>query len=343
MRKMKKCMLAATLVCGTTMVFTSCSSNDDNPIPPTSEETGTPDYSNKDNWMKLPEQTKPFDTFYVYPPVFYDNSEGAPLVCDIDEKKMHAGAPVIYEEQGPAFETSTNVFAPYYRQMNLAIGSKATNEEREKTLTGKPLEDLCATLDYYFENYNQGRPFMFAGHSQGSQMISYILSEYMGKHPEYLSRMIAAYVIGYSITDDYLAKNKHLKFAKGADDTGVIISWNTEGPGNKDKKNFVVLDGAISINPINWKLDDTYAPASENLGARIKNETTGEYEIIPEAADARIDTERGVVVTTTTVVKPIDESLGLGFGPESFHEQDYTLYFNNLKENVAKRCAAYNL
>ena len=293
--------------------------------------------------MKLPEQVKPYDTFYIYPSVFYDNSEGVPIVCDIDEKKMDAGAPVIYEEQGPTFETSTNVFAPYYRQMNLAIGSKATPEEREKTLTGTPLEDLCAALDYYFENYNHGRPFIFAGHSQGSQMISYIFSKYMGEHPEYLNRMIAAYVIGYSITDDYLAKNKHLKFAEGAEDTGVIISWNTEGTGNKDKKNFVVLDGAISINPINWKRDDTYAPASENLGARIKNETTGEYEIIPEAADARVDTERGVVVTTTNVVKPIDESLGLGFGPESFHEQDYTLYFNNLKENVAKRCAAYKV
>ena len=63
MRKMKKWMKAAILICGTAMVFTSCSSNDDNPIPPTNEEAKTPDYSNKDNWMKLPEPTKPYDTF----------------------------------------------------------------------------------------------------------------------------------------------------------------------------------------------------------------------------------------------------------------------------------------
>ena len=343
MRKSEKWMLAAILICGTQTVLTSCSSEKDNPAPanPENEEAKAPDYSDKNNWLALPEPTKPYDTFYIYPSVFYDNSKGAPIVCDIDEKKMHAGAPVMLEEQGPAFDTSTNVFAPYYRQMNLALAAGATDEEKERILNGTPLGDLYSALDYYFENYNQGRPFMFAGHSQGSQMISYILSKYMGEHPEYLSRMIAAYVVGYSITDNYLAKNKHLKFAEGADDTGVIISWNTEGPGNKGKRNFVVLDGAISINPINWKRDDTYAPASENLGARIKNETTGEYEIIPEAADARVDTERGVVVTTTTVVKPIDESLGLGFGPESFHEQDYTLYFNNIKANVAARVAAY--
>ena len=29
------------------------------------------------------------------------------------------------------------------------------------------------------------------------------------------------------------------------------------------------------------------------------------------------------------------------FGPHSFHEDDYTLYYNNLKSNVAKRIAAY--
>lgn len=45
------------------------------------------------------------------------------------------------------------------------------------------------------------------------------------------------YVIGYSAADDFLIKNPHLKFAQGADDTGVIIPYNTEDvdtwvPGN---------------------------------------------------------------------------------------------------------------
>ena len=32
MRKMKKCMMAAILICGTTMALTSCSDKDDNPV-----------------------------------------------------------------------------------------------------------------------------------------------------------------------------------------------------------------------------------------------------------------------------------------------------------------------
>ena len=334
--------LAAILICGTTMGFTSCVGKD-NPVStnPKNEKPAASDYSKKANWLSLPDRTKPYDTFYIYPSAYEDYNEGAPVIGSIGDKGMHAGAHAFFEEQATAYENSTNVFAPYYRQMNFAAVMKATAEERNKILSGVPLQDLYAALDYYFEHYNEGRPFILAGHSQGSQMLTYILSEYMSKHPKYYKRMIAAYVIGYSITDSFLAKNKHLKFAEKADDTGVIISWNTEGPGNKNQKNFVVVDGAISINPLNWKRDDTYAPASENLGARFKNQTTGKFEIIPEAADAKVDTERGVVVTTTKVIDPIDDTLGMGFGPDSFHHADYSLYYNNIKANVAERCAAY--
>ena len=140
-----------------------------------------------------------------------------------------------------------------------------------------------------------------------------MLKHYFSEHPEYYERMVTAYVIGLSVTQDDLDAYPHLKFATGESDTGVIVSWNTEGPKNvaENAHNVVVLPGVISINPINWKLDETYAPASENLGSLMLNEETYEYEITDF------------------------------FGPQSFHEDDYTLYFNNLKANVAKRVAAY--
>ena len=78
--------------------------------------------------------------------------------------------------------------------------------------------------------------------------------------------MIAAYVIGYSVTKDYLAQNTHLKFAAGANDTGVIVSYNTEAP-VVSGDNPVLLDGGISINPISWTLDETLAVAGNNLGS----------------------------------------------------------------------------
>lgn len=339
MKKVIQWMKTAALVCGALAVLTSCNNNNDKPVPTNqeSEQSKAPDYSDKNNWMKLPEATKDVDCFYVYPTEYNDASEGASTFADINDTNMRTTAGRTYLVQGTAFEEVANVFAPYYRQVNMQALISLSITERNAALSSIPKTDILAAIDYYFKNLNGGRPFILASHSQGSIMQSFVLAEYMKAHPEYLKRMIAAYVIGYSITKDYLKVNPHLKFAEGSDDTGVIISYNTEAAGNEN--NIVVLPDAISINPINWKRDDTYASAEENLGGYLFNYETKKLEIVPHAADAQIDLKRGVVITTTKVVEPVS---GLtAFGTGSYHENDYDLYYNNIKANVAKRVAAY--
>ena len=297
---------------------------------------GTPsDYSKKDNWMAVPEITHEVDTFYLYPTCYLDDSEAAKEVCDIDNEAVRERAQDVYENQATVFEESTNVFAPYYRQSNINRVSGMDNKELEEFQMNEQRTDVYAALDYYFEHYNNGRPFVLAGHSQGSIMTKIVLGEYMEAHPEYYERMVAAYVIGYSITSDWLKEHSYLKFAEGADDTGVIVSWNTEGPANKGQKNIVVENGAISINQVNWKRDDTYASADENLGSRILNKETGTYEIKKGIADAQLDIERGVVICTAEKVEySAAEEL---FGTASLHNNDYAFYYENLRENVKAR------
>lgn len=160
----------------------------------------------------------------------------------------------------------------------------------------------------------------------------------MTKHPEALKRMVAAYPIGYAVTKDFLARTG-LKFAEGATDTGVIVSWNTEGPANKGANNCTLAPGGISINPINWKRDDTYAPVKENLGS-----LTVEGKLVtPGIADARVDTVRGAVIVTTVDAKlyAIPADGAALFGPESYHLHDYGFFYNNLKKNIADRIAAF--
>ena len=338
MRKLRMWINAAILICGTTMLFNSCSNKDDNPVPPNPEsEDKAPDYSDKNNWLRQPEATKDVDVFYVYPTEYVDDSEGASMFADINNEILREAWETVYQMQATVYEESANVFAPYYRQVNMAAAMKLPSEELNATFASTPKEDVFAALDYYFEHLNGGRPFILASHSQGSIMQSFVLAEYMKKHPELQKRMIAAYVIGYSITEDYLKANPHLKFAEGADDTGVIISYNTESAGNEN--NIVVLPGAISINPINWKRDETYASAEENLGGYIPNEELGKMENVPHPADAQVNLERGVVITTTKAMKPMPGPVPFGNG--SFHSGDYALYYYNIKANVATRIAAY--
>ena len=295
------------------------------------------DYSDPGNWLSLPKKPeKNVDVIFLYPTVYGTMTEAAEDMAYIDDMSMRIGAALTAATQASVFEESCNVFIPYYRQFTVdaLLEMDASYPQLMEYCVS---QDIYRMLDYYFKYENQGRPFLLAGHSQGSLWLTYVLEDYMAKHPEYLTNMVAAYVIGYSVTEDYLARNPHLKFAEGSDDTGVIVSYNTEGPGNQDQYNCVVREGAVAINPINWKRSDSYASVEENLGS-----LNGEGELGPGLADARIDPERGVVVCESIDTVPeLQAAMAEYFGPESYHLQDYSLYYGNLQKNVADRIAAF--
>ncbi len=183
------------------------------------------DYSYADNWLMIPEEiTKEVDTFYVYPTIVTNTLDIAPAIVDIDDPIMRVGAYDTYVKNATAFEESTNVFAPFYRQTNMAAVADLRGQELEDFHKQEQRTDIYAALDYYFEHYNEGRPFILAGHSQGSILLKIALEEYFRLHPEYYERMVAAYLVGFSVTEQDLQNYPHLKFAKGPDDTGVIIS-----------------------------------------------------------------------------------------------------------------------
>jgi hypothetical protein len=308
------------------------------------------DYSKKESWYQIPEITKDIDTFYIYATEYILGSleEGAPDYATLDNAEMLEGVKVEYRDHASAFADSTNVFLPYYRQSGLRYAGEIFNKtgNADAAFIGMPYDDITAALDYYFENCNGGRPFIIAGHSQGSAMVLLLLRTYFKDHPEYYKRMVAAYTIGYSVTKDYLAANPHLKFATGESDTGVIIAWNTEGPKNVETNahNVVVLPNTMSINPLNWKLDETYAPASLNMGSIVLDEKTGEPSIEDIGADAQINLARGVVVTHAKLAPVPEEVARVSasfFGPDGRHAYDYMYYYKNIKANVAKRVAAY--
>ena len=338
---MKKKFFVLVMVVALVVSLTAC-------VGASAAKTAAPDYSKKDSWCRIPEITKDVDTFFIYPTEYMGFNEGDPDYATLDNAEMRAGAEGCYILQASAYADATNVFMPFYRQSSLRHAGdvwKATGNN-EGALSGIPYDDIVAALEYYFENCNNGRPFILAAHSQGSAIAKLVLKKYFKEHPDYYKRMVAAYVIGFAVAKDELEANPHLKFATGESDTGVIVSWNTEGPKNMEQNvmTAVLLPNAISINPLNWKLDDTYAPASMNLGSLVLDEKAGKVEIGDVGADAQVIPSRGVVVTNAKV-EPMPEELAKVatefFGPDGRHESDYSFYYNNIKDNVAKRIAAF--
>lgn len=304
----------------------------------------TIDYSNKSNWYKIPEITKEYDTFYIYSTVYFGANEGDPDYATLDNAEMLDGLVVEHAIKSSVFEESTNLFIPLYHQSGMKHAADAFVKDGtiEAALTGTPYGNICDALDYYFEHFNNGRPFIIAGHSQGSAILRLVLKGYFKEHPDYYKRMVAAYAIGYSITKDDLEANPHMKFASGETDTGVIISWHAEGPRNVEANvpipGVAILKNGLSINPLNWKRDDTYAPASLNKGSIVIDYTTGATEIRDIGGDAQVCTARGTVITNADAIP--NEMTDLA-GPQSYHQDDYAIFYNNIKDNVAKRIAAF--
>ena len=214
---------------------------------------------------------KPVDVFYLYPTV-WNRAEPVGLDYRCHRRPEDAkGAAFALQTQASAFDGVANVYAPYYRQAGSDV-LNMTLQERDKIINGVPTADALAAFDYYITHFNAGRPFILAGHSQGSNLLVNVLSSYLSKHADVARRMVAAYVIGYSVTSDYLSRNPHLTFATRADDVGVIVSYNTQSPGMTGT-NPVVEPGALASTRSTWTRTEDLAPAQSSLGSMMPQPT----------------------------------------------------------------------
>ena len=311
-----------------------------------SHETVKPtDYSKSTSWLARPSQRQyAADVIYFYPTAYIRTKpETEPLICDIDNASMKAAAIDIYKKQALVFETAADIYAPFYRQIDGKYALALSEDKKDALLAGVPLADAEAALDYYFDHYNDGRPYILAAHSQGSNVLRLLLADYMKKHPDRYKNMVAAYVLGYSIDRDYLNANKNLKFAEGAKDTGVIISYNTEAPvviGNDP----VWLPGSVAINPLSWTRSEERASSADNLGSLTKELDDGTVSLeIPGIADAYINPDRCTVVCSTVdqAKYEMPKAMSPIFGSGIYHGCDYSFYFMNIRQNARDRIKAF--
>lgn len=294
-------------------------------------------YADDINWLSKPSPEKAVDIFYVYPTVWSKDICYGLNSCPIDYPMMRRGAVFAYNRQATAFETVGNIFAPFYRQLDADYTLGLPEESRWEAIKNTPAKDVIEAFDYYITHLNTDRPFILAGHSQGSSVLLVLLADYMQQHPDVYERMIAAYVIGYPVTKEFLAKNSHLKFATGADDTGVIISYNTQSPKVLPGANPVVAKNVgLVINPISWTTTETVAPISEGLGSFMPDPKTRIFSKAPQCADAKIDKKQGVLICNTVdelVMFQLSSAMGLGV----YHSCDYSFYYFNIRQNAENR------
>ena len=292
----------------------------------------TPDYAHSTSWIAFPANPDqfPVDIFWVYPTILSDNEH---WLMDITSEPLLKKAKGTLVKQASVFSGQANLYAPLYRQMNMAALSLPPEEMN--TLQNYGMEDVWNAFTYYLANLNNGRPFILAGHSQGSDILVELAKKHWGSIGAERN-LVAAYTIGWSITHGDLKENPALTMCESAEQTNCFISYNSVAAGRQKAAPTITMD-AVVVNPLTWTTDETVAPASLNLGARFFNDD-GTTETIPHFASAQA-IDSGLVVQAQDPGR-ID-CTSLGFPAGVYHFYDYSLFFDNLRDNVGKRIAAF--
>lgn len=295
-----------------------------------SQKSEAVDYSNKENWAYYAQgEGKEADLFLICPTV--DMGKDGEFNMSMDDEETKANFLGALNMERGIYEDSATMYAPYYRQMTFPVYSMS--DEEMKPYLETAYQDVAAAFEYYFDNCNNGRPIILAGFSQGSQLMMMLMEEYFDD-ARYSDRLVAAYCIGWRVTEEDIAQNPHLVMAQGESDTGVIISFNSEAEGIEES--IIVPEGmkTIGINPLNWKTDSTPADRSLNEGACFTDYSGAINQETAQMTGAYLDEERGTLRIMD--VDPADYSNSL-FPDGVYHLYDYQFFYRNLQRNVAVR------
>ena len=304
-----------------------------------------PDYSQDGSWAALParqdgsdvtpsnedyqdhQATALVDVFFMHPtthlrPYGWNAALGDPIANWITDEHVLPG-------QASVFNAVARIYAPRYRQMNLHTPMGADAEES----LNLAYQDIRAAFEHYLKHWNDGRPIILAGHSQGSKHGLRLLVEYFDGQP-LKERLVAAYLIGTRGRQG----STGIPTCQARTDTACIIGWRSFGVGGPgDYQRYDPQKHLIGcINPLNWSTENGLQPASENLGS------------LPLALLGGIaSTDRGSVGAeckggTLWVSEPTGIGYTVGLWPgRNYHTYDYHLFYNNIRTNAIERVDAF--
>ncbi|UUX93400.1 DUF3089 domain-containing protein [Methanoplanus endosymbiosus] len=313
------------------------------PFDPEKDVTNAPDYNRPECWLTLPDhfsrERQPVDVFWVYPTILSDDTT---YLMDITDPGLREKAEWTIVEQASIFDGQANIYAPYYRQNNVKINPVMLTAARPIFDLGQ--QDLIRAFDYFLKNINRGeRPIILAAHSQGSVRVVELskAGELLTGSEDSLKKLIAAYTIGYSITQEDLDINPLMRICENAEDTGCFITYNSiSDEKNKEREAPTIIPGTFVVNPLTWKTDNEYAPASSNIEAAFFRhehpETPNRYKNFAAAQVVGSD------LILTDISHPEElPATSVTFPKGVYHMYDYAIFYGNLRANVADRISSY--
>lgn len=296
-----------------------------------------PDYSSEASWSALPfrkdvadllpknevwisDSLKDVDVFYVHPTIY---QKGKLWNADLESKTINRKVdkyPV--RLQASVFNASCRVYAPRYRQAVVDVFYHES-EDGEKALD-LAYSDVKRAFEYYLENKNQGRPFMIAGHSQGTHHTRRLLQE-MIDTTDLRKQLVAAYVIGFTLVDTLYS---NLEICSAPEETGCYVTWMSYNEGFIPNGKWHI--GTQSVNPLTWRLDTVMSTVDEYRSTVVFNPK----KIRTRPMSVRIADIGGKVLWVRTKA-PWFRMM------KNLHVADYGLFYMDIRQNVADRVKSF--
>jgi len=289
------------------------------------------------------------DVFFVHPTGFLSGKEwNSPLDPN---SRTEENTKWMMANQASAFSSCCNIYAPRYRETSIFRYTSATPDIVKKSVD-LAYADVERAFQYYVEHDNQGRPFIIASHSQGTQHAFRLIREHIDGTP-LASRMIAAYLLGggRDVTNAAVARLKTIRVCDSATETGCLVHWATYRDGSKLDDNLAA--DMVCVNPLNWKRDGGYAPAALHKGGvppsgKFSVKFWGDdspQSVVFEPLKAPVPHEtwaacrHGQLMVADQSGTPFR---GIEIGKTgNYHGLDYPLFHMDIRENAQARIAAY--
>lgn len=297
-----------------------------------------PIYSNSKYWAvlpnKIPVQLVPFikseknapkaDVFFVYPTILTDKKNDA-WNADVNDSIFNQN---ILDKsihfQASAWAEAGRLFVPYYRQSHYRI-----YVEPFKNQSGSSYEiaynDVKRAFDYYLEHYNNGRPIIIAAHSQGSGHCKRLLQEYFDGKP-LQKQLIAAYIPGIRLMIDEF---KVLKPMLLPDEIGGYVGWNSYKRKKFPKRYKTWFKGGVTSNPVTWD-SQQISNKKQHKGLLYTND-----KIHPQSVS--VEVKDGILWVS---VPKVPKRFLMRF-IKNYHFADINLFWEDIRQNVQLRIAAY--
>jgi len=322
----------------------------------------TPDYGNAKNWAALPSNpgltalvpqgvaapvaNPPVDVFFVHPTGYLSGDDwNSPMDPNTGTEENTRWT---MANQAYVFNGCCAVYAPRYRETSiyryLHAPSDIANKSRDLAYS-----DVYRAFSYFLEHYSKGRPFIIAGHSQGTEHAWRLLQQRIDGTP-LAERLVAAYLIGFQITDKDVATLKTVHACASATDIHCLIHWATVGEGGKP--DLEVKDKLLCVNPLSWQRDGAMAPKSLSKGAEPTTGTVALNFIGGDSAQGTVFGPLKAPLPDWTwaacrggVLTVADQSGGpfakFDMGGKNYHGLDYALFAMDIRENANVRVMAY--